>query len=681
MLNELTLQNLGATSGTQVFPGNNSSPREQMYTSQIAQSLTPHGVEERFLQTGAEMDYGTCTFNVEIGEDAIITRMVEKLPATYLTNYRYNPLTTIIWERFDDRGYFDITQVERYNCLHQAFGIIYQPVHKELDKLRPEVGVNAGTVLMRSPAVMDDGGYGTGINANVAFMAISAVDNDGVVVSEELIPALTATGIVSVSGAWGKKKYALNLYGTKDVYKPFPDVGQKIRSDGLLFALREYNEFTAPADMTPQALMEVDYTWDQRFYGKPGGEVLDVTVLHGNIAIPPTPVGMDDQLMGYYNSQQQYWEKIRDTYHELKRKYRDRLRLSESFQNLLVKALAEAPNQPNNVSKTQHKAPLDDWHVKITYSYDVVPSIGSKLSDTHGGKGVIVDIWKKEDMPVDDYGRRAGLIMDPDSTVDRMNIGRMYEHGTNWYSAMVLRDIRLAKESGDPDWWLYAKELLLEYYRAASIMHYEEMVTLITTKESVLWHLDYILKWKDGIHMWMPPHRPDAGAPAYRNIRAGFESRYEQTPVTYRNPQGRVIRTRNNIRIGSLYIILLEKTGEDWSAVSSPKLQHFGIPAMITNEDKYSTPGREQSSKMPGESESRSWASTMGGRITAEMIAAPNSPQGQRQTAWRLLTDDVPSDIDSIVDDIHRNPNNNRGLQICKHLLQCGGISLVRGGE
>jgi hypothetical protein len=80
-----------------------------------------------------------------------------------------------------------------------------------------------------------------------------------------------------------------------------------------------------------------------------------------------------------------FYDRIREAYTDLKKKYRDRLRLTPEFQNLVVRALAEDVNQQSYVVKTLHKAPLDDWHIQLTYTYDVVPSVGSKVTDCHGG--------------------------------------------------------------------------------------------------------------------------------------------------------------------------------------------------------------------------------------------------------------------------------------------------------
>jgi len=674
--NELSAKNMGAGNDLQPFPGNNSGPREQMYASHQGQCMVIRGAQERFLQAGTEYEYGTCTFKIAMPFTGTVFGVIPKLsPVAGGHQFRYNPLRVAIVESEYSPGLVGTVRIERFHTSHQTFGFMYSEHKRNMSNLRQGSGFMENDVFMHSPTVKENKGYAYGVNANVIFLSLNAVDNDGVVLSEDMIPKMTSTGIISAEGSWGRKKYPLNLYGTKDRYQPFPNVGDKIRSDGLLFALRTYDEATAVTEMTPEALMEVDYIWDTCFYGKPNGEVVDVTVHHAMSKNEPTPVGMDEQTRMYLNHQQTYYERIRRSYYDLKKKYGDRLRLTPEFHNLIVRALAEEPDQPGFIIKTLNKIPLDDWHVHITYSYDVVPDVGSKITDCHGGKGVVVEIRPREQMPVDDYGRRAEIIMDPDSTINRMNIGRMYEQGTNWYSAMVLRDIRMMRDANPQGYVPQAWDLLMRYYNAVSVRHYELMLDY-TSEMDRRNHLDYVLQYEDGIHIWMPSDRPDAGAPAYRRLMAEFP--YAKTPVSYINRVGRAIRTKAPMMIGSMYVIVLEKNGDDWSAVSSPKLQHYGIPAMVNGDNKYSTPGREQPVKFTGESETRLLNATMGGEATADLVDMPNMPAGQKLIVKRILAADNPSDIKEVLDKAQLPPGSNRALQIIKHLTLCGGISFSK---
>lgn len=319
---------------------------------------------------------------------------------------------------------------------------------------------------------------------------------------------------------------------------------------------------------------------------------------------------------------------------------------------------------------------------------DIVSSAWKHAAARHGAesvlradskitKGVVVEMRPEEDMPVDEYGRRADLIMDPDSTINRMNIGRMYEHGTNWYAAMVLARIRAMRDANPTGYVAEAWELLMRFYNAASIEHHNLMLESYPNPAEYHLHLEYILQWKDGIHMWLPSDRLDAGAPAYRRIMQAFPE-FKKTPVTFRNQLGNMVPTKAPMAIGSMYIIVLEKTGDDWSAVSSPKLQHYGIPAMVNGDNKYSTPGREQPVKFTGESETRLLNAVMGGEEAADIVDLPNMPVGQKLIVKEILAVDNPSAIQEVLNKSLCPPGSNRALQIIKHLLLCAGITFSK---
>lgn len=384
--NELTAKNMGAGSGLQPFPGNNSGPREQMFASHQGQCMVIRGAEERFLQSGVEPEYGTCTFKIAMPFTGTVFQVIPKLsPVAGGYQFRYNPLKVAIVESEENPGVVGTVRVERFHTSHQTFGFMFDEVKRNMSNLRAGYGFMRDDKFMQSPAITPSGGYGYGTNLNVMFGSFNAVDNDGVVLGDQAIPKLTSTGVITAEGSWGRKKYPLNLYGTKDRYQPFPNIGDKIRDDGLLFALRSFEGGSAVTEMTPEALMEVDHIWDTCVYGKPGGEVVDITIHHGTSKVEPTPVGMEEQTRMYLNHQNTFYERIRRAYFDLKKKYGEHLKLTPEFHNLIVRAFAEDPDQPGFIIKTLNKNPLDDWHISLTYTFDVVPAVGSKITDCHGG--------------------------------------------------------------------------------------------------------------------------------------------------------------------------------------------------------------------------------------------------------------------------------------------------------
>lgn len=50
-------------------------------------------------------------------------------------------------------------------------------------------------------------------------------------------------------------------------YKPYPVIGEQIRDDGFLFAMRNIESDVGLVNMTANALMEVDVILDKCVYG------------------------------------------------------------------------------------------------------------------------------------------------------------------------------------------------------------------------------------------------------------------------------------------------------------------------------------------------------------------------------------------------------------------------------
>lgn len=279
---------------------------------------------------------------------------------------------------------------------------------------------------------------------------------------------------------------------------------------------------------------------------------------------------------------------------------------------------------------------------------------------------------KPEEMPVDKDGNRADIIMDPNATISRMNLGRLYEQYFNGASRDVVKRISQVlqpstvmtapQETIDQQF-----EYLTQYYSCYSTRMESWFRNNPIDKRQ---HLKKILS--DGIYLYMPPDNEKE----VRGIVKELEQKFPQTygPVTYVGNSGRRVTTKNPVRIGSLYIMLLEKTGDDWTAVSSGMLQHFGVLAPIPKSLRHAKPSRTQAIRAIGETEARIYASYVGPEITADILDRNNSVTSHEAVVDSILESAYPSNIENAVDRTKVPLGNSRPLQIVKHILQCAGI-------
>lgn len=283
-------------------------------------------------------------------------------------------------------------------------------------------------------------------------------------------------------------------------------------------------------------------------------------------------------------------------------------------------------------------------------------------------KGVVCAVWPTEDMPVDAEGNRAECIMDGDSTIKRMNLGRMYEQYINATSRHVTNLVRGLMAENLPDTVERAWDYLTGYYKIVSPKMYDLMTGPGYT-ESHHFHITHVCK--DGVKLLMPTNNPADSPEIIEELLQHYPIHIG--PVTYRGRSGRVVITHDAVLIGSLYIVLLEKTGGDWSGVASAKLQHFGLPARLGKNDKHSAPGRAQPVRFMGESEERLFAATMGGEAAAELMEMSNNPVLHKHIVGNIVRADQPSNIKSVIDREVVPKGGSRALLYVNHALETAG--------
>lgn len=388
---ELRVELIGVNA-IQPFFGKSSAARKAMFATHIGQAPWVAGSEPRSLITGVELEYGKYTFDIRFPCDCTVLKVLRKYPRTMgRDSIQHNPVTTIIYEENNAFRTIGVINVPDFASFHQDFGFPYKrnPDVWERLSLANNPTFAAGEVIAHSPAVREDGMYGLGVEAEVAFLSTPETIEDGFGVREGFLEKLMPTTYNTVVGNWGQKAYPLNLYGDDKVYKPFPDIGDRIRDDGLVFALREYDPESdlAVAEMTPRALRELD-CFDRPIYGKPGAIVKDVVVYHDNRLNPThTPVEMDTQARKYYDAACNYYQAILDEYDRLKRRRGANLDITREFHSLVVEAQIYKPrmDEKRKLTRVYRLETLDEWRVEVTYAKEMMPTVGFKLTDFDGG--------------------------------------------------------------------------------------------------------------------------------------------------------------------------------------------------------------------------------------------------------------------------------------------------------
>lgn len=694
--------------------GNVSASRGAMLSNNLGQFLVINGATRRRFRSGMESLFADTTFKKEFKADVEVIKTIHRFPPTNSKDsIKYNPQTVVIYEEHDTM-LVDVLNITKNHCLHQSFGFSYETT-ENYDRLAKGQRFNKGDVVAKSPIVTDDGDYKYGIETNVAFMSLPEGIEDGLLVSQSWLERIVPKRYEEVSFSVGKRHVPTNYNGVDDgdptSFKIIPDIGEYVSPTGLLASVREYNETDAVVNMRPSALMDPDYIHDSTVYVHKGAKVVDIRVERNDKILKNTlcPTGTDAQLWKYYNAEMVFHKEILNAYWDLYKRRKDKLQIGVTFHRLVVEALAHLHSNPEfkdfpgnhlfkdyTVEKIYRNSTIDEFRVTVLLESESIPTKGFKITNVHGGKTVIVAVWPDEDMPIDKFGNRADIVMDDKSITKRINPATFVEQYVNASGRDVVK--RICKGLGiKPD----------EMSRSALDQFFKDPSNATVIKEQ----LDYLLSWyqvvtpplhdilmgeeyqsypnalrdhlkhvvEDGHYIEHAVDNPVFIPEMIRVLKEQY--RPDISPVYMRMGDGTHDWTEDDVLIGSVYMIVLEKTGEDWSAVSSPKLSHYGTTARLTNLDRNESPVRLQATKSLGETEVRALSAAMDPVEFADILDALNNPQVHKQQHRAVITADNPSDIESSTDREAIPVGGHRPANFVNHIFQSSGRRLTNNLE
>jgi hypothetical protein len=218
--------------------------------------------------------------------------------------------------------------------------------------------------------------------------------------------------------------------------------------------------------------------------------------------------------------------------------------------------------------------------------------------------------------------------------------------------------------------WAWAR--LMRFYEIIAPLMLAELMDAAGTYDPRE-YLQFILQ--NGIYLYMPTHNPPEYLWAAEKLAQEFP--LTRGPVTYVDYSGTRRTTVNDVLIGSMYVLLLEKTGDDWSAMAAGKFQHFGVLAPQTRADKHAKPTRQQGVRGDGEAEVRLQVSNCGTEFMAEKMDRNNNVVTHTEMIRNLFRAQHPSNVDRLIDRRIHPFGRAKPLQLVRHLVMCAGYKFV----
>jgi len=689
-----------------------ASARQVMFTGNLPQALLVDGRTRKRQQSGFEREVARATFSHSFPRDAVVLKIIPRFSSQmWGENFAINPMDLVIYEDYETRQ-LDCIELSKFHVMHQHYGFQFDYDMDVYNKLTKGARFEKGTVIARSPAVTPDGDYMYGLETNVCMISHPSVTEDGVMYSKSYANRIRSDGFESRIIRCGRTHYPINWNGNASEYKPIPDVGDFIRPNGLIAALRPYDSKFDPVYMSRKKLFAPVYGLDTPTYGIPDAQVVDIKVLHNDrLPNPRMPEEMGKQFRKYHEADKRFYTDIVKTcLCRNGQKMQKDVDMSPRLRALVFEAIAragealieegiwpKAESDELRARKNYRGELLDEFQVEIIYKYKTTVGEGPKVTDLDGGKGVGSLVAEDEDMPVDAFGNRAEVVIFANSTVNRLNNGRQHEQVVGAAGRDVIKRIRrtygLPDVGAIPDQVIrdaVTKNEALSNKNFGYLMGFYKMVSpkqwkLLNRKETIpmgrhLKHLIEVIKDGDDPYGLYIQIVSDSGVRMDKVINEIKNGPYrpEMSPVTYKDFDGKFVTTKTDVLIGPNYYLALEKTATDWSGVSSSKVNHFGVNARLTNADKYTSPGRQTVTRSMGESEGRNLAHAMGGEHVANIMDMNNNPVVHKEVCLTVLTHPTPTNIEAVVDRELFKMGGHRPLAYAIHQLVCSGKNISR---
>lgn len=289
-------------------------------------------------------------------------------------------------------------------------------------------------------------------------------------------------------------------------------------------------------------------------------------------------------------------------------------------------------------------------------------------------------------MPVDELGNRAEVITDPMSTISRMNLGRSYQA----YMGAMSRDNRLrlfnhfASKYGPHEIFNKVTKEDLEYFRnylhgIYSVIN-SDMVEFLAAlnEEELLNHMKEVLT--EAMYLYYPPDNENCITDVISTLdKSPFKPHLGK--VSYVDELGNRVTTTEDVRIGQMYFLFLEKIGGSYSAVSSSKVNNFGFPVKGTNLDKHKYPHSLTPTTTLGETEVRILTSFASPEMIADMIDITLNPISHKLLIKNTLENNKAYDTNFDIDRGIVEYGNTKSLAILHHLFNAAGFDFDYEGE
>ena len=396
----------------QPFVDCNSGSRKLMFSIHIEQSLPLINPEVPFIMTGYEQGFSDRSSSIiKADADYEVVGKISKFKDNPQHHY-YLILRNMTNNRLN------VIERKEYTYSTETYGYAYDTA--VLDNLDISYEVPKGEMLRRSTAYDQAMNPANVVNLLSTYVATDVTMEDSMWISESAQKKLSSRLYKRITVNINDNDILLNLMGDPDHYKSFPMIGEEIKG-GILCAVRRENGpeslFTQQVEMLRTILMSDDkYT--------PGdGTVIDLDI-HCNNPEMLKQKYSNSQVLYCYNDHIRFITEFVETVDKLMGQYS----LTEKDLEFELGKMYYNFNEELNGAQFRSQKVYNGTILEFIVKEVNVPSIGDKLANRYGGKGVIAKILPDDQMPyLALTNEHVEVLINSSTCVNRENIGQFHE--------------------------------------------------------------------------------------------------------------------------------------------------------------------------------------------------------------------------------------------------------------
>lgn len=656
------IKNMDSLLGTGLNQPNNatnSSSRKNMYNQHLSQYIPIKGSEVALSGTGYEIRFGERSSSFIIADhdyDVIV-----KIPKFSSKPNHHYYLITFCAETCE------LGLIERKSYTHttEAYGYTFN--NDFLDSLKPTSSIAKGSVIRKSDSFDEFNNHMEGTNLTCIYLASSKNMEDGIIMSDVAAEKMASQFIKPVEVVINENDIPLNLYGNDASYKVIPDIGEEVNG-GILCAIRREKKEDALYMQSKMRLRELMMS-DEKY--PVAGTVVDIDIKCNS---PESMNGLADQQLKYY--QEESMRVYRNVVSAVD-SFLEQEELKDKDGNSIVELeyyLDKLYYQAKTILNGGKFAKEGKAFSKITLNIVLIQnnpmSVGDKLANRFGGKGVVSLVVPQNMMPRDDMGNYIDIIWNQCTCVNRENPGQLFETSkthagkrTIEYMKMMYDDIDMCIGIYDDYMNAVAKDQGDYYSRILSDLPDDEKRSFINS----------IIE-DDGINFITRPMDETCDIMQIKemyNKLPWATSCTVDVPIVGSNGKVRYVPASRKLICGKEYVYRLKQYAEEKFSATSLSATN------IRNENSRSRAFKNFKAPYPktpirfGEMESGDLCHAGAEFVVILLMLYSASPHGRR-LAEELYTND-PFNIDIKLDSAAKN----RGVEIANAYLKTMGLRLV----